>query len=99
MKTVYNGQTVALITSAKIDERLDDIAFLFGNLDRWENFKAKPEGRAILDLIHDLSVFVDHYEDAARKRARAASNLAAQLLCPPAVVGDFAERARRNGAA
>ena len=106
-QTSYNGQTVPLITSAGIDERLDDIAFLFGNLDRWENFKAKPEGRAILDLIHDLSVFVDHYEDAARQRAidaavpkhqQAVANFAAALMCPPAVSEPFPDRCRKNGA-
>ena len=106
MKTSYNGQTVDLITSAGIDERLDDIAFLFGNLDRWENFKAKPEGRAIIELIHDCQVYVEHYEDAARQRAIDAAvpkhqqqfaNAMQKMLCPGSVPETMPERARKAG--
>lgn len=78
---------VALITADEVAERLDAAADLLGP-EGWERFRRTAHGRALVDLIHDCSVFVEHYEDAARKRAKhqqAVADFAASVMCPAAL--------------
>ena len=69
-KTTYNGQTVDLIKSSEIDERLAAAADVM-EPESWERFRRTTHGRMLTDLIHDCQVFVEHYEEAALIKARA----------------------------
>ena len=71
----YNrgASTVTLITGDELDQA-------------WANIEADwPKGwhqelkRYVLDTLHDCSLFIDHYEDAARQRANVSA--IAQRLC------------------
>ena len=93
MKTSYNGQTVDLITAEQVEERFNEAADVLGP-EGWERFRNTAHGRLLIDLVHDLSVFVDHYEDAARQRAidaavpkhqQAVADWAASVICPAAL--------------
>ena len=97
MKTVYNGQTVDLITAEEISQAVDRI-----DAD-WPQGRFLELRRYIRDTLHDCHVLADHYEDAARQRAaekhrQEVAKFAAALMCPPAVSEPFPDRCRKNGA-
>ena len=88
MKTVYNGQTVDLITAEEISQAVDRI-----DAD-WPQGRFLELRRYIRDTLHDCHVLADHYEDAARQRAidaavpkhqQAVADWAASVICPAAL--------------
>ena len=100
MKTVYNGQTVDLITAEEISQAVDRI-----DAD-WPQGRFLELRRYIRDTLHDCHVLADHYEDAARQRAIDAAvpkhqqqfaNAMQKMLCPGSVPETMPERARKAG--
>lgn len=95
----YNlgSSTVTLITGEELAAAVDELQ------DRWgPNWHLDATKRFVMDTLHDCSLFIDHYEDAARLRAKtdhakAMHKLAASLICPPAA-DDEPERLRKAGA-
>lgn len=94
----YHGVTFSLITGAELSARLEEI------VDRWgPDWRDDPVKRLVMDTFNECEHFIDHYEDAARLRAKtdhakAFHKMAAAICCPPAVDDDEPARLRSKGA-